>query len=73
MVFPKFRARRIRGNELFRRMVCETSLSVNDLVYPMFSAFGRGIKKEISSMPGICQQSIEHIVEEAGEVTGISQ
>ena len=68
MVFPKFRARRIRGNELFRRMVCETSLSVNDLVYPMFSAFGRGIKKEISSMPGICQQSIEHIVEEAGEI-----
>jgi porphobilinogen synthase len=49
-------------------MVSETTLSVNDLVYPMFSAFGRGIKKEISSMPGICQQSIEHIVAEAKEV-----
>lgn len=68
MFFPQFRARRIRGNENFRRMVRETSLSVNDLVYPMFSAFGTGIKKEISSMPGIYQQSIEHIVEEAREV-----
>ena len=62
MFFPQFRARRIRGSETFRRMVRETSVSVNDLVYPMFSAFGSGIKKEISSMPGIYQQSIENIV-----------
>ena len=68
MFFPQFRARRIRGNAVFRRMVSETTLSVNDLVYPMFSAFGSGIKKEISSMPGIYQQSIEHIVAEAQEV-----
>jgi porphobilinogen synthase len=65
---PMFRARRIRGKEVFRRMVRETSLSVNDLIYPMFSAFGTGIRKEVSSMPGICQQSIEHIVAEASEV-----
>ncbi len=68
MFYPQFRARRIRGNESFRKMVSETALSVNDLVYPMFSAFGRGIKKEISSMPGIYQQSIEQIVVEAAEV-----
>jgi len=68
MFFPQFRARRIRGSETFRRMVRETSLSVNDLIYPMFSAFGSGIKKEISSMPGIYQQSIENIVAEAREV-----
>ncbi|MDO9067641.1 MAG: porphobilinogen synthase, partial [Deltaproteobacteria bacterium] len=37
MFFPQFRARRIRGNEIFRRMVRETTLSVSDLVYPMFS------------------------------------
>jgi porphobilinogen synthase len=49
-------------------MVQETSLSVNDLIYPMFSAFGTGIRKEISSMPGIRQQSIEYIVEEAQQV-----
>ena len=65
MFYPQFRARRIRGKEVFRNMVRETSLSVNDLIYPMFSAFGRGIRKEVSSMPGIYQQSIEHIVEEA--------
>lgn len=68
MSFPRVRARRIRGKEIFRRMVRETALSTNDLIYPMFSAFGTGIKKEISSMPGIYQQSIEHIVLEAKEV-----
>lgn len=68
MTFPQFRARRVRGNETLRRMVRETTLSANDLVYPMFAAFGSGIKKEISSMPGIFQQSIEHIVAEAREV-----
>ena len=68
MFFPQFRARRIRGSETFRRMVSETSLSVNDLIFPMFSAFGSGIRKEISSMPGIYQQSIENIVAEAREV-----
>jgi porphobilinogen synthase len=66
-----FRARRIRGNETFRRMVRETNVSINDLVYPLFSAFGSGIKKEVSSMPGIYQQSIEHIVEECREVYGL--
>ena len=65
---PYFRARRIRGNETFRRMVRETSLSIDDLVYPMFSAFGNGIRREVLSMPGIYQQSIEHIVEECREV-----
>jgi len=68
MFFPTFRARRIRGKEVFRRMVSETTLSATDLIYPMFSAFGKGIRKEISSMPGIYQQSIEHIVAEAQEV-----
>ncbi len=68
MFFPQFRSRRIRGKEVFRRMTRETSLSADNLIYPMFSAFGSGIKKEISSMPGIFQQSIEHIVEEAREV-----
>jgi porphobilinogen synthase len=67
MFFPQFRARRIRGREVFRNMVRETSLSCNDLIYPMFSAFGKGIRKEISSMPGIYQQSIENIVAEAQE------
>lgn len=71
MLMPAHRGRRIRGKEIFRRMVRETTLSVNDLIYPMFSAFGSGIKKEVSSMPGIYQQSIEHIVAEAQEVQAL--
>jgi len=68
MFFPEYRARRLRRNDTLRRMVRETFLRIDDLIYPMFSAFGKGIKNEISSMPGIYQQSIEHIVEEAREV-----
>ncbi len=68
MFYPSYRGRRIRGREVFRRMVCETSLSVNDLIYPMFAAFGSGIRKEISSMPGIYQLSVENLVAEAREV-----
>lgn len=63
-----FRGRRLRGKEVFRRMLSETVVSTSNLIYPMFSAFGKGIRKEVSSMPGIFQQSIEHIVEEAREV-----
>ena len=68
MFFPEYRARRLRRNENIRRMVRETHLRVEDLIYPMFSAFGKNIKKEIASMPGIYQQSIENIVAEAREV-----
>lgn len=68
MYFPSYRPRRMRRNENIRRMVRETHLRVEDLIYPMFSAFGENIKKEISSMPGIYQQSIDNIVAEAKEV-----
>ena len=68
MYFPSYRPRRLRRNQSIRRMVRETHLRVEDLIYPMFSAFGENIKKEISSMPGIYQQSIDNIVIEAKEV-----
>lgn len=68
MYFPEYRARRLRRNENIRRMVRETHLRVEDLIYPLFSAFGKGVRKEIPSMPGIYQQSIEHIVQECREV-----
>ena len=68
MYFPSYRPRRMRRNENIRRMVRETHLRVEDLIYPMFSAFGDNIKKEIVSMPGIYQQSIDNIVVEAREV-----
>ncbi|MFO7832130.1 MAG: porphobilinogen synthase [Desulfuromonadaceae bacterium] len=67
MYFPRYRARRTRKNENLRRMVRENHLRVEDLIYPMFSAFGEDIKKEIPSMPGIYQLSIDNLVEEARE------
>jgi len=68
MYFPRYRARRTRKNENLRRMVRENYLRVEDLIYPMFSAFGENIKNEIPSMPGIYQLSIDNLVEEAREV-----
>ena len=68
MDFPSYRPRRLRRNANLRRMVRETFLRVDDLIYPMFSAYGKNIKKEIASMPGIYQQSIENIVAEAKEI-----
>ena len=68
MYFPAYRARRLRRNANLRSMIRETHLRVEDMIYPMFSAFGENIKKEIPSMPGIYQQSIENIVAEAKEI-----
>ena len=71
MLFPEYRARRTRRSDTLRRMVRENFLRIDDLIYPMFSAFGEDIKKEIPSMPGIYQQSIEHIVAEAKDVADL--
>lgn len=68
MFFPEYRARRLRRTPNLRRMVRETALSVDDLIYPMFSIHGENIRREIPSMPGIYQQSIENLVVEACEV-----
>ena len=47
-----YRARRIRGGDIIRRMVRETRIDVASLVYPMFIVEGSNIKEEINSMPG---------------------
>jgi porphobilinogen synthase len=68
MFFPAYRARRMRSSPAMRRMVRETAVSVNDLVYPLFVTHGKGVRKEISSMPGNYQQSVENIVKDCKEV-----
>jgi porphobilinogen synthase len=68
MNFPEYRPRRLRKNELIRRMVRETRLSVDDLIYPLFAAAGKGIRKEVPSMPGVFQRSVENLVKEVKEV-----
>ncbi len=65
MYFPSYRPRRLRKNENFRRMIRETKLSVDDLVYPLFATFGKNVKKPINSMPGHFQMSVDNIVKEA--------
>src|SRR5713101_4939836 len=64
MRFPIYRARRLRHNENFRRLVRETKLSVDDLIMPLFIVPGSRIASPISSMPGIAQLSIDRAVEE---------
>ena len=71
MYFPAYRPRRLRQNENFRRMIRETSLVIDDLIYPLFVTHGKGIKKEISSMPGNYHFSIDKLVEEVKEVEDI--
>jgi len=64
MFFPANRPRRLRKNENFRRMIRETRLSVDDLVFPLFVTAGKNVKKPIGAMPGNYQMSVDHIVKE---------
>lgn len=68
MGFPNIRPRRLRSSEAIRRMVRETSLAPDDFIYPLFVTHGKGVKKEIGSMPGNFQQSIDNIVKDCEEV-----
>jgi porphobilinogen synthase len=71
MTFPSHRPRRLRRSEALRGFVRETKLSTSGLVYPMFACPGNGVRVEVSSMPGIYQQSPDQIVEECREVAGV--
>jgi len=66
--FPAYRPRRLRKNENIRSLVRETTIKVDDLIYPMFVVEGKGIKEEISSMPGQYRYSIDTLVEKVQEV-----
>ncbi len=68
MLFPEYRSRRMRKNENLRRMIRETSLSVNDLIFPLFVTFGKNKINEISSMPGQYQLSVDKLAKEAKEI-----
>ena len=65
------RLRRTRMNENLRDLVRETTLSINDFVYPLFVINGKGVKKEIESMPGVYQMSIDNILLECQELKKI--
>ena len=64
MAFPEHRLRRLRTTELHRRLVRETRLSVDDLVLPLFVREGEGVRRQIASMPGCAQMSIDVLIGE---------
>ncbi len=72
MQYPDYRPRRMRRNELLRRMVRETTLSVDDLIMPIFVRSGRGVRKPIESMPGIFQLSPDEAVSECREIAKLN-
>ncbi|HED00059.1 MAG TPA: porphobilinogen synthase [Proteobacteria bacterium] len=68
MLFPDYRPRRMRRNENFRALIRETQLAPDQFVYPLFVVPGRKIKKEIPSMPGCFQLSIDQLKAELKEI-----
>jgi porphobilinogen synthase len=71
MGFPKNRMRRLRSSPSMRRLVRKTSVSVDDLVYPLFVREGEGIKEPIKSMTGCYHFSPDTIAAEAAEVASL--
>ena len=66
-MFPETRMRRLRRSPTLRRLVRETRLSVDNLVYPLFVCPGRGVRDPIDSMPGNFRLSVDQLVEECRE------
>src|SRR5438034_110611 len=67
MPFPVTRLRRLRRNEPLRSMVRETRLTPEEFVYPIFVCPGQGVRKEVRSMPGVFNLSVDEAVKEARE------
>ncbi len=68
MAFPKHRLRRLRQKETLRRMVRETRLSADNLIYPLFVVSEDNVKSDITTIPGCYKLSGTYLVEEAREV-----
>jgi porphobilinogen synthase len=71
MGFPFTRLRRMRQSEALRTLVRETGLTVDSLVYPMFVCPGEGVRREIKSMPGVFNLSIDEAVKEVEEAQSL--
>jgi porphobilinogen synthase len=67
MAFPAHRMRRLRASEPLRSLVRETKLEPADFILPLFTVPGKGVRKEISSMPGNHQLSIDELVKDCSE------
>ena len=66
--FPQRRMRRMRRDDFSRRLMRESSLSVDDLIYPMFILEGENQREPVASMPGVERVSIDELMKEAAEL-----
>jgi porphobilinogen synthase len=71
MVFPEYRPRRMRRNEALRGLIRETTLSADQLIYPLFIVPGKKVKNEVRSMPGVYQISVDQLASETKELLSI--
>lgn len=71
MGFPAIRPRRLRASSALRSMVRETTLSVDNLIYPIFVTHGEDLRHPIQSMPGVFQLSVDQAVREAEEASAL--
>jgi porphobilinogen synthase len=71
MPFPVYRPRRLRESPLMRSMVRETSLRIDDFVYPLFAVHGRGVREPIGSMPGQYRLSIDELLKECKDAASM--
>lgn len=71
MAFPKIRMRRLRSTSAMRRLVRETIITADNLVYPLFVKSGRGLKEPIASMSGCFHFSPDTVAAEAKEVASL--
>jgi porphobilinogen synthase len=71
MSFPQNRMRRLRRSESMRALVRETTLDPGDLIYPLFLCPGNGVRKPVSSMPGVFNLSVDEAVREAEEAAAL--
>src|SRR5215831_17525621 len=71
MSFPVTRLRRMRQSEPMRSLVRETRLTPTSFIYPLFVCPGERVRKEISSMPGVFNLSIDEVVKEAHEAKSL--
>ena len=71
MGFPIYRPRRLRATENLRSMIRENSLSVKDLIFPLFVVPGTNVKNEITTLPGNYQYSVDKALEAVAEVVAL--
>ncbi|HEY1650055.1 MAG TPA: porphobilinogen synthase [Terracidiphilus sp.] len=71
MAFPEVRLRRLRRTNPLRALVRETTLDPGDLIYPLFLCPGEGVRREVGSMPGVFNLSVDEVLREAEEAASL--